>query len=278
MQNSASKTALATAYLRAAHQFLDGRPLVLDDPIAIPLLGMETEAHIKDAKEKYMSPEAKALRAHVVLRSRYAEDRLRAAIDRGVFQYVILGAGFDTFALRKPNWADHLAIIEIDHPDTQALKKSKIKDAGLQVPDNLKFIAVDFEHESICAALSRAELDLKQPIFFSWLGVTMYLTNEAITTTLKAMAATPKGSEVVLTFLQNTKAESTDAQALANRVAEVGEPFISYFTPEEVAENLLSCGFNKTHLLTAEESSPLFSAQTNYLANPKWPSIISATV
>jgi methyltransferase (TIGR00027 family) len=278
MQNSASKTALATAYLRAAHQFLDGHPLVLDDHIAIPLLGIETEAYIREAEEKYRSPEAKALRAHVVLRSRYTEDRLRAAINRGVSQYVILGAGFDTFALRKLNWADHLAIIEIDHPDTQTLKKSKIKDAGLHVPENLKFIAVDFEHESIGDALSRAELDLKQPIFFSWLGVTMYLTNDAITTTLKAMASMPKGSEVVLTFLQNTKAESTDVRSLAKLVAEIGEPFISYFTPEEISDKLLSCGFNETHLLTAEESSPLFGSQTNCLANPTRVGIISATV
>jgi O-methyltransferase involved in polyketide biosynthesis len=98
----ASRTALATSYLRAAHQLLDAEPLILKDPVALILLGPDAEKRIQDAVDRYMAPEAKALRSHVVLRSRYAEDRLKSSIERGVSQYIIVGAGFDTFAIRQP--------------------------------------------------------------------------------------------------------------------------------------------------------------------------------
>src|ERR1019366_5126673 len=106
----ASRTALGTAYLRAAHQLLDAAPKILDDPIAVRLLGEDASRKICESAERYQKPEAKALRSHVVLRSRFAEDRLAAAVQRGVSQYVILGAGFDTFALRQPQWANSLEV------------------------------------------------------------------------------------------------------------------------------------------------------------------------
>jgi O-methyltransferase involved in polyketide biosynthesis len=96
---------LGTAYLRAAHQLLEAKPLLFDDPVALPLLGPEALKLIQDTADNYRTPEMLALRAHVVLRSRFTEDRLAAAVSRGITQYVILGAGFDTFALRQPSWA-----------------------------------------------------------------------------------------------------------------------------------------------------------------------------
>ena len=277
MQNNASKTSLATAYLRAAHQILDS-PLVLDDPIALPLLGVGAETQIRSAKDKYMSPGAKALRAHVVLRSRYAEDQLRNSIRRGITQYVILGAGFDTFALRQPAWADSLTIIEIDHPNTQELKQAKIHEAGISVPGNLKFLPVDFERESIDEVLNRAEVDHKNPAFFSWLGVTMYLTRATIAATLRYMSASPTGSEVVLTFLQNAELESPYAQTLAARAAEIGEPFVSYFTPDSIKNELLTCGFSEAYVLAPDKSADYFSDKMGTLTNPKRSSIASAIV
>jgi methyltransferase (TIGR00027 family) len=278
MQDNSSKTALAVAYLRAAHQIFDCSPLVLDDPIALPLLGVEAEALIRSSRDKYMSPEAKALRAHVVLRSRYAEDRLRTSMSRGVTQYVILGAGFDTFSLRQPSWADGLTIIEIDHLCTQKLKQTKIQEAGISVPRNLKFLSVDFERESISEALSRAEFDHKHPVFFSWLGVTMYLTQATIAATLRSMSTSPKGSEVVLTFMQNADLESSAVQTLATRVAEIGEPFVSYYTPDSIKKELLICGFSEAHVLTPDTSADYFSDEVGTLTNPKRSSIVSAIV
>ena len=276
MQNNASITSLATAYLRAAHQILDCAPLVLDDPIALPLLGAGAEAQIRSTKDKYMSPGAKALRAHVVLRSRYAEDQLRNSIRRGITQYVILGAGFDTFALRQPVWAD--TIIEIDHPDTQKLKQAKIHESGISIPGNLKFLPVDFERESIDEALNRAKFDRKNPAFFSWLGVTMYLTRATIAATLRSMSASPKGSEVVLTFLQNAELESPDVQTLAARAAEIGEPFVSYFTPDSIKNELLTCGFSEAYVLAPDKSADYLSDKMGSLTNPKRSGIASAIV
>ena len=152
-ERNASQTALVTAYLRAAHQVLDQPPLILDDPVALRLLGSGAEQRIREGTDRYQSPEAVSLRSHVVLRSRFAEDRLLVAVQRGVSQYVIVGAGFDTFALRQTRWADSLAIIEVDHPGSQAAKQSRIAEARMQIPKNQVFAGIDFEHESLLAGL-----------------------------------------------------------------------------------------------------------------------------
>ena len=123
-QKTASRTALATAYMRAAHQLLDPPPRILEDPAAIAVLGPGAEQVIRESAARSQAPESRALRAHMVLRSRFAEDRLAAAVGRGVTQYVILGAGFDTFAVRQPAWAQQLRILEVDHAGTQELKRA----------------------------------------------------------------------------------------------------------------------------------------------------------
>src|SRR5208337_1232410 len=135
----ASHTALGTAYLRAAHQLLDAQPLLFDDTVALPLLGPKAIKLIQDAAANYRTPKMLALRSHVVLRSRFTEDRLAVAVSRGITQYVILGAGFDTFALRQPSWAQILKIIEVDHSGTQTVKRSYIATAGLAMPENIVF-------------------------------------------------------------------------------------------------------------------------------------------
>jgi methyltransferase (TIGR00027 family) len=171
----ASRTALATAYLRAAHQLLDATPKILDDPIAVRLLGEDASRKIREFAERYRNSETEALRSHVVLRSRFAEDRLADAVQRGVSQYVILGAGFDTFAFRQPAWAKSLKIFEVDHPGTQSVKRSLITKAGLDLAANVQFAPIDFEQESLLEGLCRHHVSLAEPTFFSWLGVTMYL-------------------------------------------------------------------------------------------------------
>ena len=186
-ERHASHTALVTAYLRAAHQIIDSGLLVLEDPIALPLLGSKAEGRIRGTTERYMTDRAKILRAHIVLRSRYAEDRLKLSRLRGTSQYVLLGAGFDTFAFRQPPWATGLRIYEVDHPGTQQEKQSRIFNAGITVPQNLVFVGIDFERESLEDRLAAANVRKDVPTFFSWLGVTMYLTGAS--TALACMAS-----------------------------------------------------------------------------------------
>jgi methyltransferase (TIGR00027 family) len=274
----ASRTALGTAYLRAAHQILDAKPLILNDPFALILLGPDAEKRILNAVDRYMTPEAKALRSHVVLRSRYAEDRLKSSIERGVSQYIIVGAGFDTFGIRQPAWAGHLRIIEVDHPNTQHLKRTKILDAGIPVPGNVVFADINFENESLEAGLIRNGIRSDEPTFFSWLGVTMYLTEPAIDSTLKCMAKYPRGSEAVITFRQKPSAQSSASSQLADLVSEAGEPFVSFFTPENIGGKLLEAGFAKVEFLTPALSAQYFHGGENSLPNPERISIASAVV
>jgi methyltransferase (TIGR00027 family) len=275
---SASRTALATAYLRAAHQILDAGPLILNDPVALILLGPDAEKRIRDAVNMYMAPEAKALRSHVVLRSRYAEDRLKSSIERGVSQYIIVGAGFDTFAIRQPAWAARLRIVEVDHPGTQHLKRTKISDARIPVPGNVVFAGIDFEKESLEEGLIRNGVRNDETTFFSWLGVTMYLTEPAIESTLKCMAKYPSGSEAVITFRQQPSAQSSASSRMADLVSAAGEPFVSYFTPENFRRKLLDAGFIKVELLTPALSARYFHGGENSLPNPKRIGIASAIV
>jgi methyltransferase (TIGR00027 family) len=244
--------------MRAAHQILDSKPLLLEDPFAVQLLGKEAAQGIGEEAEFYQTPLERALRSHVVLRSRYAEDQLATAVQRGVSQYVIVGAGFDTFSLRQPQWANDLVIVEVDHQGTQALKRMRIADAGLNIPQNVEFAAIDFESETLDEGLRRNGVSTAQQTFFSWLGVTMYLTEEAIDETLRSMANFPAGSQTVLTFSQPPIPGSESSKAVAARLAKnvesVGEPFISWFEPEAFQSKLLAAGFTQVELLSPYEA------------------------
>ena len=277
MQNqTASKTALATAYIRAAHQLLDEKPLLLDDPVALPLLGPRAAERIHGMAAYHQSPEGKALRAHVVLRSRFAEDRLKAAAARGVAGYVIIGAGFDSFGLRRPHWAKMLRVIEVDHPATQSEKREMVARSGFSEPENLIYSPADFEHETLGGVLARCPIGPDEPAFFSWLGVTMYLEEAAIDATLQVMAKFAPGSEVALTFRQPLDDRSS---ALAARVSEIGEPFVSFFTPKEIEAKLQSSGFSGIDLLTPEKAAELnFTPSRTDLPVPAQTSIVCAMV
>jgi methyltransferase (TIGR00027 family) len=270
-----SRTALATAAMRAAHQLLDAPPHILEDPIAGLLLGQDAVQRIHDKPESYQAPELKALRTHVVLRSRFAEDRLAAAFERGVRQYIILGAGFDTFALRQPQWAKSLQILEVDHAATQAAKRSRIAAAGLVVPQNTGFASLDFEHETLLDGLRRCPISLDEPAFFSWLGVTMYLNENAIDATLHSVAAFPQGSEIVLTF---ALPPGESPSPFDRRSAAAGEPWISTFTAELLEEKLRKdFGFSTVEFLSpAEAEKRYFRQRPQDLPLPARANIVSA--
>src|SRR6188508_3043964 len=145
IDSSPSRTSLAVAWLRAAHQIVDARPPILDDSVAARLLDPRAIERIHAHPEALQTPGARALRAHVVVRSRYAEDRLHEAVVRGVRQLVVLGAGLDTFAFRQPPWAAGLRIFEVDWPATQDDKRARLSRGGVTVPDNAVFVPIDFE-------------------------------------------------------------------------------------------------------------------------------------
>src|SRR5208282_3764615 len=176
---NSSRTALGVAALRAVHQLLDGEPKILDDPIAARLLDADVLQQLRSNPARPHEPLTKGLRSHVVLRNRYAEERMAQAVQRGVRQCVLLGAGFDTFAYRQPDWARSLRIYEVDHRATQEDKRQRLQSASIPIPANLEFVAIDFESASLRQGLQTSTLNFSQPVFFSCLGVLVYLTREA---------------------------------------------------------------------------------------------------
>src|ERR1700729_1990211 len=191
-----SKTAHRVAIRRAAHQLLD-QPKVLDDPLALRIIGTETAQELRSNPKEHHAF-SRAFRAFMAARSRYAEDELARAVAQGVTQYVILGAGLDTFAYRNPH--PGLRVFEIDHPATQAWKRGQLQAAGIPIPPSLTFVPIDFEKQTLADGLARSGLNANAPAFFSWLGVTPYLTREACMTTLSVIAKMSAGSGVVFDF------------------------------------------------------------------------------
>ena len=182
MQSSApSRTALRVALRRAAHQLYDAQPLVLDDPIAVAILGDTYAEELRRTPTRPDRPFSVGLRAFLVARSRYAEDAVRRAVVQGVTQYVLLGAGLDTFAYRNPY--PQLRVFEVDHPATQQWKHELLEISDLTTPANLTYVPVDFERQSLSEQLQSAGFNEAVPTFFAWLGVVPYLTLEAFRST-----------------------------------------------------------------------------------------------
>jgi methyltransferase (TIGR00027 family) len=274
----ASRTALGVAALRAIHQFVDGEPKLLDDPIAAKLLGPRAMEHLRARLADFETPGALALRSHVVLRSRYAEDRLCEAVERGLGQFVVLGAGFDTFAYRQPEWARPLRIFEVDQPASQDAKRSALASAGLTVPTNVTFVPCDFERQSILDALRGGGFNSTLPAFVSWLGVMVYLSEAAANGVFRLVAAFARPSEIVFTFSPR-RPEGEGGSRLAAIADAVGEPWQNYVDPEELVTRLRGFGFSKVSLLTPEEAKARYFIGRSFgLPPPRHASIASAVV
>lgn len=232
-----SRTALRVALRRAAHQIYD-RPLVFEDPIAVAILGEAYAAELKRTPVRADRPFSVGLRAHMVARSRYAEDKLRESVAVGVKQYVLLGAGLDTFAYRNP-WPD-VKVFEIDHPATQQWKQELLRASRIAIPDNLTYVPVDFERQALGERLTESGFSGKAPAFFAWLGVVPYLTLTAFRATVDFVAQQAAGSGVTLDYGLPRAAlpplERMAHDSLASRVQLAGEPFQLFFTPQEIAE------------------------------------------
>jgi methyltransferase (TIGR00027 family) len=259
-----SKTALRVAMRRAVHQLLD-HPKVLDDPFALSILGPDTAAELRSAPEAFEKLGTSTLRAFVAARSRFAEDRLAAAVRQGVRQCVVLGAGLDTFAYRNP-FAD-LRVIEVDHPATQAWKMDLLASAGIAIPSSLSFVAVDFAKQSLAQELARSGFRAGEPAFFSWLGVVPYLSREAAFGTLAWIGSLPPLSGVVFDYAVSRShlgfLERAALDALSKRVARAGEPFQLFFDPAGLAAALHQMGFRDLNDLGASDLN------ARYFANRK---------
>jgi methyltransferase (TIGR00027 family) len=229
---------------RAAHQVLD-RPPVFEDPLAVRILGPDAGA---------LPAEAPGLRAFLAVRSRYAEDELANAVARGVRQYVVLGAGLDTFAFRNPHAG--LRVFEVDHPATQEWKRDLLRAADIRISERAVFVPVDFERQSFESELIAAGFHGAEPAFFSWLGVTPYLTDDAFTRTISGIGGMPRDTGVVFDYAIARSAlppaEQAALDSLSARVARAGEPFRLFFDPRELQLRLLSMGFTSMEDLGAD--------------------------
>jgi methyltransferase (TIGR00027 family) len=259
-----SRTAMRVAMRRAAHQLFDAPPLVLDDPVAVPIIGPEAVAKVSASAAKQRGRIARSARAFMVARSRFAEDALARAVARGTGQFVILGAGLDTFAYRNPYPEGTLRVFEVDHPATQAWKRRKLATASIAVPASVTYVPVDFERDALADRLAAAGFDASRSAFFSWLGVTMYLTGEAFASTLTLVAGSGAGGGVAFDYgAARSHLAWTDRIALAwlsRRVASAGEPFRTFFEPDVLVARLQHLGFARIEDLGRDEINARYFA------------------
>ena len=252
-----SRTSDIPAIMRALHQSRDDEPKILADPIAPKLVDVAgLDAHWLAPIVSH--PFAPQWRAGFLIRSRYAEDCLAEGVARGLVQYLILGAGLDTFSYRQPAWAQAVNIFEVDYPATQASKRELLAKSSIALPSNLTFVPTDFETASLKQALLATGFAFDAGTFCSWLGVTQYLTAATIEATLAFVLSLPRGSEIVLSFILPQEALSgieADAVATAaTKSAEVGEPWLSRFHPADFASQIRRLGFSDVIPLTPEEA------------------------
>ena len=237
-----SRTAHEAATHRAAHQLLEhGR--VHSDPLALRILG---EAPDTIAQAARAHPKRRELRIFVAARQRFSEDTLAGAIERGVRQLVVLGAGLDTFAYRNPH--SELSVFEVDHPATQAWKRERLARGDIAIPPSLRFAPIDFERQTLAQGLSAAGFDASVPTFFTWLGVVVYLSDEATWSTLRFIASVAAGSHVVFDYSNPPAAlQAADAANLseaAARMAASGEPWINYLDTALLLQRLRTFGYD----------------------------------
>ena len=268
-----SRTAIVSAMMRATHLALDGEPKILQDYLARALSGV-TDDHPLANLDFLQRYEFRQLRALMVLRNRYVEDELRHSLmQQGVTQYVILGAGLDSFAYRRPALLRHLHIFEIDHPVTQRWKQSRLNALGVTVPDNVHFVSVNFESERFSDKMKGCGFDPTQPTFFSWVGVSQYLTREALEATLREVAVCVTAfRQLVMDFVvpESTLGPMDRQQIIEMRTrsGKLGEPWLSYYEPHELQQILKATGFvHILHFSPALAAARYFSGRSDGLTH-----------
>jgi len=257
-------TAVRVALWRALHLEADELPHVFEDAVGLQLVAPDEGWQ----RRGDMSPFTRPFRASIVARARFIEDLVAAEAERGVTQYVILGAGLDTFAQRRPELASRVTIFEIDRPDPQAWKQQRLIDLGLGIPPYLRFVPVDFEAgDQWWDRLIAAGFDAARPAVVASTGVSMYLTKDAIMATLRHVAALAHGSTLAMSFMLPIEMAEPELRPGIERAAAGaranGTPFISFFMPDEILALAREAGFREVEHVSAE------SLSERYFANRK---------
>jgi methyltransferase (TIGR00027 family) len=260
-------TAVRTALWRALHLEVDAPPHILDDRIGLQLAGPDPDWRQRPDMNEYATP---GVRASIVARARFIEDLVTAETDHGVGQYVLLGAGLDTFAQRRPEIASRITVFEVDQPVPQAWKRQRLVELGLGIPESLRLVPVDFETASWWDGLLANGFDATRSAVVASLGVSMYLTREATMATLRQTATLATGSTLAMTFMQPLELvdpaeqamhRATDAAARAS-----GTPFISYYAPDEILAMARDAGLKTAcHVSAADYTQRYFADRTDGL-------------
>jgi methyltransferase (TIGR00027 family) len=260
-----SFTALTAAAARAAHLIVDREPVIFADTMAQAMLGERADELIAYHRKHGAHPVLAGARAQVTCRSRYTEDSLAAAVERGAAQYVILGAGLDTFAIRSP-LAGRVRVWEVDHPATQEYKR-RVAAAG-----QVAYVPVRFGRDSLHRELRCSGFDFAAPAFAAWLGVTMYLGAGEIEQTLAVLGGFAPGSELVADYMLPPGLRDVAGEDYARQVgqaaAERGEPWVSLFSPTEMAGLLTRHGFGAARDVGQQDMVPAAAWQRDDALRP----------
>jgi methyltransferase (TIGR00027 family) len=277
----ASRTAFITAFIRAFHS-VNENPKVFDDWMAAQLLTAEEYSFfeemyyrrtLKDLTEvpAFHAPRRSVITtamragaaAGILSRARFAEESLEKAVAAGVRQYVLLGAGLDTFALRRADLISKIRVIEVDHPATQAIKRQRLAAMGFSLPPSLHFVAVDFSAEDLPCALSRSCYDFEIPAFFSWLGVTYYLEREHLFHVLRRLGETAAPQSLIAFDYMSAEAfdpgkATAQVQKLKDKVRGLGEPMKTGLDPKVLGRDLMAVGWELRQNLSAEDIEEIY--------------------
>jgi methyltransferase (TIGR00027 family) len=281
------QTAISCALLRAAHDLLDDAPKILADSFARDLVGLGSDAELRkalDADVYARLPDFPRLRTVFALRSRYTEDELGMAVQRGISQYVILGAGLDSFAHRRGDLMHVLHVYEVDHLASQSWKRARLAELGIPVPPTLHYVPLDLRHATLRNGLAAGGVARDAKAFFSWLGVTQYLPRDVVLNTLREIvSAAAPGSELVVQFVVPpatlTREDAGLVTALADIAASIGEPYQSFFEPEDLQDQLKQIGFDEiVHFGPEEATKKYLLGRTDGLRLPGYFRMIKACV
>jgi len=259
-----SRTLLRTAIRRAAHQIFD-TPTIFNDPIAVGLVPEASEHTVLAAAADHITPVPTLLRSLSAMRSRFAEDRLADAVASGACQYVIVGAGLDTFPWRQPTFARDIQIFYADHPTTLAWTRERIRERGLSMPSNVTFVAVDLEEDRLGKQLGAFGFEPEAGTFCSTLGVVQYLSRDAVERLFHFAASLTPPSEIVFSFVPpDDELDGDDLAAATQAVVlteALGEPWKSRFQVSDLIDLLVRAGFRDIFHLTPEVAQQRYFAE-----------------
>jgi methyltransferase (TIGR00027 family) len=275
-----SRTMLRSAIRRAAHQLLDD-PLILNDPIVVGLVPEASEPSIRDTLDELGAPDPKLFRYMFAMRSRFTEDRLAKAALRGVSQYLIIGAGLDTFPWRQPDFAKSMQIFAADHPASLAWTQMRLRQHGLFRPANLTYVPVDLDERRLDQQLAACGFEREAMCFCSALGLLQYLERDTIDAMLGFAASLANGSEFVFSFAPSEDYSDAEREAFNSfgaRPAALGEPWKSRFHPADIISQLRSLGFGDVLHVTPELARQLYFPDQPIEEPPRWDHLIAATI